>query len=452
MAGTYHLANLHDQSYTTWTIPTAKIDVDKIPANRPQKLTFEIWNQLREQVFDSMKYYPCLTGVSLEYVLNYTGAKYSKDEIEVIYELDEKGKRIQWPDKSYKHTIKVRQAKFNARMHKRDNGGKLPYSGGQHIALYTDEEALNPAKVKPEIPPRNMIFTFIDGKTNDCKAFMLGVHSDKNTKNDIRDEETGDTYDYDELYEGIYVDALCAAGSGGAGTNFFKILRKIYKTNLTLKATKDAISYYPTLELDPKFSFGTCEKKIKQNDSAEIVRLLSSLSVAERTPFFKDYNYLTQEQKRAIKLVLQHNLADDQNNASGRWKTRLNEQGNEVKAQCPFFVDEADAIDDKEAARLYRNGCLDNGVKMSSCQTKKKQLKITAYSESDADMLEQRVQNLAREARRHFGHSVTKKNVFARLQNKEKTDTMWHLFEKYNLINSPQKKSPKAKSHKKKKT
>jgi hypothetical protein len=451
MAGTYHLANLHDNSYRTWTIPTPKID--DIPDGTSQELTFEIWQQLRQQVFNSMKYYPCLTGVSLEYVLNYLGARYNRDETTVIYTKDKHDNPIKLADGSYAHLLKVKEDKFNARMHKRAKDGKLPYSSGQHIALYTNEEALEPLKVMPQVPPRNMIFTFINA-SGDCKAIMLGVHSDENTKNDVRDEDTGEIYEYDKLYEGIYVDALCGAGSGGAGTNFFKILRNLYpQINFTLKATIDATSFYPTLKLNPGFTFGTCEKKQKQNDSDEIVRLLSSLPIAERTPFFAKYELLTKDQKNAVKLLFQHNLADDQNNALGRWKTRLNAKGGEMQEECSFFADESDAIDDKAAARLYRNQCLDNGVKMSSCTTKKKKkLKIVAYAASDTAKMEKKLESIAREARRQFGSTVTKKIVSARLSDKVQADTMWDAFQKYNLLDSPEKKSStkKKKSHKKK--
>jgi len=336
----YHLANAHDGTYHTWS-PHSK-----------ETLTKPLWNRARAQVMESLEYNVCAGGVSLEYILNYVGAAYKPEELKKTAVMVEEGgvKRIKrYTDKEYQYEFVV-QPSFRKRIQT-----TKPYAMGQHMALYPGETLQNP-KESVHVPARNMIFTYL--KDGVCRGFMLAVYSDRDTY------DTVEGNDYDALYEGIYIDVICATGTRGAGKQMIQLLRSLYTCNITLKATPNAMSYYPTL--DPPFSFGTCNKKADQALNDDLVRLMKE-DVHKGSPYKKHDNYegLSPQRKEIVKLIFKHNLAHDQNSSEMLWADTLTKSGKTKKAPCPYTI-EGD-ISDKEAAHMYKNDCLKNGTKMSTC-------------------------------------------------------------------------------------
>lgn len=314
-------------------------------------LTIAHWDAARQQVLDAMSRNACDFGVGMPYVLNHSDATYYANEY-TSEPVKDKDNPVYYSDKK---TRKLKHTMFSEKIMKRIADKKM-YALGQHIALYENETFNDPSKIFG-VPARNMIFTFVEN--GQCLAFMLAVHSDTDTKRTLN----GD--DYDDLYQGIYVDVVCGASSKGAARQMFTLLQSTFQCSITLKATADAMSYYPTLtDINPTFSYGTCSKKVDPQVNAEILDLLAR-DPHKGTPYPTKYANLSQERKDAVKLIFKHNLAHDQNSTELRWKTSIGRNGREIAAKCPYIVD--GDLDDKEAKGLYENNCLQNGSKMSSC-------------------------------------------------------------------------------------
>ena len=404
----YHLANAHDGSYHTWS-PHSK-----------EKLTKSLWNRARSQVMESLEYNVCAGGVSLEYILNYDGAAYKPEELKknAVMVEDENGKRIKrYTDNEYVYEYTVLPS-FRKRME-----ATRPYAMGQHIALYPGEPMQEPDKTV-NVPARNMILTYL--KNGVCRGFLLAVYSNHDTY------ETVDGNDYDNLYEGIYIDVICAAGSKGAGKQMIQLLRSLYTCNITLKATPNAMSYYPTL--DPPFSFGTCHNKSDTAVNSELVRLMKE-DTHRGSPYKKLDNYegLSPQRKEIVKLIFKHNLANEQNSADMLWADTVTKSGKPKKALCPYTV-EGD-ISDKEAAYMYKNDCLKNGSKMSTCirQTQAAQKKPKKTKKNSMTRLTKQYNTVRAKyvkfVRKHFHKNMSLEEIKDVLGNSDEHATaVWNVF------------------------
>jgi hypothetical protein len=406
----YHLANAHDGTYHSWN-PHTK-----------EKLTKSLWDKARMQVMESLEYNVCAGGVSLEYILNYAEAAYKPEELiktAVMVDTDTGKRKKRYTDNEFVYEYTVKPT-FRKRMQ-----DTRPYAMGQHIALYKGESMKEPSK-SVDVPARNMILTYL--KDGACRGFVLAVYSDRDTY------QTVDGNDYDSLYEGIYIDVICAAGTRGAGKQMIQHLRSLYPCNITLKATPNAMSYYPTLE--PPFSFGTCSDKTDSTVNDTLVRLMKE-DQHKGSPYKKLDNYegLSPERKEIVKLIFKHNLAQDQNSTDMLWAETLSKTGKPKKALCPYIL-EGD-VSDREAAYMYKNDCLKNGSKMSTCIRTKKRSPQKAIPPKKSKSVNSRLTkqfnairaNYLKFVRKHFHKRMSYADIKHAMGNSDEHATaVWHVF------------------------